>query len=104
MAYVCFKCKRLIPGDVKCLFSHLRLAHNINSSSTYFQCWETGCRRTFSFIKSYRRHIKTEHEENQALAQPANQAANIFNAEELGQQVEGEHVADDEDDEWDELL
>lgn len=110
MAYVCFKCKRLIPGDLKCLFSHLRTAHNVNSSSTYFQCCESGCSRTFSFIRSYRRHLCNEHEENQALAQLANvlnQPANVLNAEALvqqveGQQVEGEQVEEVED-EWDEL-
>ena len=104
MEFVCFKCKRLIQGDLKCLFSHLRIIHNVNSSTTYFQCCQSSCNRTFSFIRSYRRHLHSEHIENQAPAQPANvpnQLANVDNADEMVQ-VEGEQ-ADELDDEWDEL-
>lgn len=100
MAFVCFKCKRLIQGDLKCLFSHLRIIHNVNSSTTYFQCCQSSCNRTFSFIRSYRRHLHSEHVEYQAPVQPANvpnQAANVDNADKMAQ-VEGEQA-----DEWDEL-
>jgi len=62
MACTCFKCKRQIPGDAKNLFTHLRAVHHVNHSSTYFQCSETGCGRTFSFLRSYRRHLVKEHE------------------------------------------
>lgn len=94
MAYTCFQCKRLIPGDINSLLSHLRTVHNVNSSTTYFQCCESSCNRTFSFNRSYRRHLHREHEENQALAQPANvlhQLANDFNVDEddNNEQVEG---------------
>lgn len=107
MAYTCFKCKRIVPGDIKSLLSHLRTVHNVNSSTTYFHCCESSCNRTFSFIRSYRRHLHREHEENQALAQPANvlhQLANDFNVDEddNNEQVEGVQ-AEQLDDDWDEL-
>ncbi len=107
MAFTCFKCKRLIPGDVKSLFSHLRTVHNVNSSSTHFQCCESNCNRTFSFIRLYIRHLHREHKENQALAQPANilhQPANVFNVDEDDEQEQVEGVqAEASDDDWDEL-
>lgn len=53
MAYVCFKCKARVEG----IFRHLRAVHNVNASSKYFQCCENGCGRTFSYIRSYRRHL-----------------------------------------------
>ena len=61
MAFICFKCKRQIPGDAKSLLTHLRVVHHVNHSSTYFQCSEPGCGRTFSFIRSFRRHLVKEH-------------------------------------------
>lgn len=53
--------QKAIPGDAKSLLTHLRLVHHVNHSSTYFQCCETGCGRTFSFIRSFRRHLVKEH-------------------------------------------
>lgn len=66
MALTCFKCKRLIAGHHKELFCHLRAVHQINQSETYFQCCEQGCGRTFSFMRSFRRHLLT-HEGEQVL-------------------------------------
>jgi len=62
--------------------SHLRIIHSVNSSSTYFQCCQGSCNRVYSFIRSYRRHLHSEHGENQAPVQPANvpnQPANVDN-------------------------
>lgn len=47
----------------------------------------------------YRRHLHREHEENQALAQPANvlhQPANVFNADEDDDQEQVEGVQAEE--------
>ena len=61
MGYVCFRCKARIPGDVKSLFIHLRAVHHVNHAANYFQCCELGCGRTFSYIRSFRRHLQ-QHE------------------------------------------
>lgn len=42
---------------MKGLFAHLRAVHGINNASTFFQCCENGCRRTFGYIRSFRRHV-----------------------------------------------
>lgn len=62
MGYVCFKCKTRIPGDVKSLFIHLRAVHHVNYASNYFQCCEIGCGRTFTYMRSFRRHL--QHHDN----------------------------------------
>lgn len=58
MGYTCFKCRRQSTGHtVRDYFEHLKLAHNIHTSSSYFQCAENGCQRTFSHARSFRRHL-----------------------------------------------
>lgn len=52
-----FNCDLLIHGDLKSLFTHLRAVHNITSASTHFKCCEHGCRRTFYYLRSYKRHL-----------------------------------------------
>ena len=96
MAYVCFRCKRQIPGDAKCLFTHLRALHNVNSSSTYFQCSENGCGRTFTYIRSYRRHLLQHvNQVEPVLCEGPPRPVKFLNAEEV--------PAQEAVDEWDEL-
>ena len=66
----CFKCKRRIAGHTKQIFVHLRAVHHINSSATYFQCCEQGCGRTFSFIRSFRRHLIKHEGEHDLIEVP----------------------------------
>ncbi len=82
MGYICFKCKRSMGPDIRSLFSHLRVVHHIYSTSTYFQCAQTGCHRTFSIIRSFRRHL-LEHAneignemEEAPLVEPENYSPN----------------------------
>lgn len=39
---------------------HLRAVHHVNSVSTHFQCSESGCGRTFSYMWSFKRHLENE--------------------------------------------
>lgn len=57
MEYICFKCKNSLGSDVRAFFSHLRVVDHVYSTSTYFQCAQAGCNRTFSIIRSFRRHL-----------------------------------------------
>nr|XP_054591281.1 uncharacterized protein LOC129155120 isoform X1 [Nothobranchius furzeri]XP_054591300.1 uncharacterized protein LOC129155133 isoform X1 [Nothobranchius furzeri]XP_054591301.1 uncharacterized protein LOC129155133 isoform X1 [Nothobranchius furzeri]XP_054591321.1 uncharacterized protein LOC129155141 isoform X1 [Nothobranchius furzeri]XP_054591322.1 uncharacterized protein LOC129155141 isoform X1 [Nothobranchius furzeri]XP_054591360.1 uncharacterized protein LOC129155163 isoform X1 [Nothobranch len=57
MGYVCFKCHRSLGHNIRAFFNHLRVVHHILSTSTYFQCAQVGCHRTFDQIRSFRRHI-----------------------------------------------
>ena len=105
MAFICFKCKRQIPGDAKSLLTHLRVVHHVNHSSTYFQCSEPGCGRTFSFIRSFRRHLVKEHlgqseyTPDDPLEGPAQPVHTQFS-----QPVQGDvEVEVEEEDEWEEL-
>ena len=41
---------------------NLRAVHHVNSASTYFQCSESGCGRTFSHMWSFKRHLEKEHD------------------------------------------
>ncbi len=82
MGYICFKCKRSMGPDIRSLLSHLRVVHHIYSTSTYFQCAQTGCHRTFSIIRSFRRHL-LEHAneignemEEAPLVEPENYSPN----------------------------
>ena len=69
MGYVCFRCKARIPGVVKSLFIHLRAVHHVNHAASYFQCCEIGCGRTFSYMRSFRRHLE-QHENVEVLGVP----------------------------------
>lgn len=57
MAYTCFRCRQVIPGEAKGLFVHLRAVHGMNSASTFWQCHGHGCRRSFGYVWSFRRHL-----------------------------------------------
>lgn len=57
MGFICFKCKRSLGPNIRALFSHLRVVHHVFSTSSYFQCAQAGCHRTFSIIRSFRRHL-----------------------------------------------
>ncbi|XP_029942559.1 uncharacterized protein LOC115384425 [Salarias fasciatus] len=57
MGYVCFKCKKSAGKNVRQFFSHLRVMHNVYSASTFFQCAQLGCQRSFNQIRSFRRHL-----------------------------------------------
>ena len=70
MTLTCFKCKRCIAGHTKQIFVHSRAVHHINSSATYFQCCEQGCGRTFSFIRSFRRHLIKHEGEHDLIEVP----------------------------------
>lgn len=99
MPFICFRCKRQIPGDTKCLFTHLRAVHNVNSSTTYFQCSENGCGRTFSYIRSYRRHLLQHRDQVEeplcgASGGPDQSFELLYSTEEPVQDVENE---------WDDL-
>lgn len=82
MGYICFKCKRSLGSDIRAFFSHLRVVHHAYSTSTYFQCAQTGCNHTFSIIRSFRRHLlghanETGNEMEEApLAEPKNYSSN----------------------------
>ncbi|XP_027141579.1 uncharacterized protein LOC109140341 [Larimichthys crocea] len=57
MGYVCFKCKRSLGTDIRQFFFHLKVMHNILSTSIYFQCAQVGCHRSFDNQRSFRRHL-----------------------------------------------
>ena len=97
MAFICFKCKRQILGDAKSLLTHLRLVHHVNHSSTYFQCSEAGCGRTFSFIRSFRRHLLKEHvsQSEHSLDDPLEGPAQPVNIQ-LPEEVQGDEEVEDE--------
>ncbi|XP_049333157.1 uncharacterized protein LOC111195806 isoform X1 [Astyanax mexicanus] len=61
MGYSCFRCT-FAGRNLGHLFAHLRAVHNIHSSSTYFQCAEAGCCRSFGYIRSFARHLLQHNE------------------------------------------
>ncbi|XP_066535471.1 uncharacterized protein [Hoplias malabaricus] len=66
MGYSCFKCT-FAGRNLGHLFAHLRAVHNVHSSSTYFQCAEAGCCRSFGYIRSFARHL-LQHNDKATLA------------------------------------
>lgn len=101
MAYTCFKCKKQISGGIKSLFMHLRAVHCLNSASTHFQCSESGCGRTFSYMWSFKRHLEKEHEDENALNNPFEGPApsDVEKAAEMEPAQQNEAVEEN----WDEL-
>ncbi|XP_073694457.1 uncharacterized protein [Garra rufa] len=65
MGYICFKCKKTVGVNVRFLFSHLRRMHNVHSSSSYFECCQEGCHRTFNYSRSFKRHLLQHHVEGE---------------------------------------
>lgn len=57
--YFCFVCSAGLD-DYKALFSHLKCCHQLGPKSIY-HCKQHNCTRTFSHIRSFRRHIITSH-------------------------------------------
>lgn len=108
MGYICFKFKRSLGSDVRAFFSHLRVAHHVYSTSTYFQCAQAGCNRTFSIIRSFRRHllqhaneIGNEMEEA-PLVEPENYSSNsVLEAVEQSDE-EHDEISDEQCDEFQE--
>ena len=90
MALKCFKCKRLIAGHSKQLIVHLRAVHQLNQSERYFQCCEQGCGRTFSFMRSFRRHLLTHKGEQDLPGDPSGRQNGLQGGIGPPQEVPGE--------------
>ena len=82
---------------------HLGFLHYVNSASRYFQCCESGCWRTFSYMWSYRRHLEKMHEDENTDNDPVEgPAPSVQNVQMLNVEVEGDQGGEDIED-WDEL-
>ncbi|KAI7811590.1 hypothetical protein IRJ41_002398 [Triplophysa rosa] len=100
MGYICFKCKKTVGANVRFLFSHLRRMHNVHSSSSYFECGQAGCHRTFNHSRSFERHLLQHHveAEEEEPSQPLTSHSQTFEEEDNAAE---NNMADDM--EWDEL-
>ena len=62
--YVCFKCLKRKRG-IHQLFHHLNFYHHINSgTATNIVCQEPDCFKTFTYCKTYKRHMLQNHYRN----------------------------------------
>lgn len=85
---------------------HLRAVHHVNSASTHFQCSESGCGRTFSYMWSFKRHIEKEHEVGTTLDGPFEGSAPpvyVQNIEMLNAEMEPAEGDEEVEKDWDEL-
>lgn len=105
MTYICFKCKRQISGGIKSLFKHLHAVHHVNSASTHFQCSESGCGRTFSYMRSFKTLGKKEHEAGNTLDDPFEGPAPaiVQDVEKLDAEMEPAQGDEEDEEDWDEL-
>lgn len=107
MPLTCFKCKCEVANS-KHLLLHLRVLHHINHTSNYFRCCEEGCGRTFSLIRTFRRHL-IEHDKECHPSGSCNPSTCPAEEEQvLRTVVEADVEADVEDDDnvneyWDDL-
>lgn len=78
MAYVCFKCRRSLGPDLRAFFSHLRVMHDVLSTSTYFQFAQLGCHRSFDNQRSFRRHLQGHAIEFNAGTEQEGSSSQLF--------------------------
>lgn len=83
---------------------HLRAVHHVNSASTYFQCSESGCGRTFSYIWSFKRHLEKDHNVVNTLDDPFEATpVDLNNVEMLNADMEPAQGDEEVEEDWDEL-
>jgi len=62
MTYSCYVCRQLIPGDIRCLFTHLRTVHFVcELRNVTLKCGQGDCVRCYSTFNSLARHLRYEH-------------------------------------------
>lgn len=55
----CQECREFFT-TVSLLILHLKLKHNFNSQSVY-KCLEKGCARSFQYLNSFKKHVRSKH-------------------------------------------
>lgn len=62
MGFRCFKCLKIIEGDLKLFFFHLKHSHLIHERShTNIICAQNDCNSVFLRLSNYKRHIINNH-------------------------------------------
>lgn len=82
----------------------VRAVHHVNSASTHFQCSESGCGRTFSYMWSLKRHLEKEHKVGNTLDDPFEAPpVDVQNVEMLNAEMEPAQGDEEVEEDWDEL-